>query len=152
MRLFSSFLNSSEKRNKQLIQAIANGTDDDVRKWIDKGADVNCIAEGRNGEMTALMLASAVGSAGAVTCLLDSGADIDAQAHNDLTALHFAVTQHQADIVSLLLERGADQTIVDRFNKAPLIYATQLNNDRIVLLLTQKLPIEKAKKILGPWI
>ncbi len=66
---------------------------------------------------TALMIAAASGSAGAVKALLDHGAEVNAkEAVHGQTALMFAAALNRVDVVKLLAQRGADVNIA---SKAP---------------------------------
>ena len=74
------------------------------------GANAN-VSDPRGGA-TPLMYAAAVGSAGAMTLLLDSGANANATNASGATALMWAVTDIEK--VRLLLARGADPKAVSQ--------------------------------------
>ena len=60
-----------------------------------------------------------------IRCLLDAGADIDAQDKNGATALHRAVRTRCAAATGCLLEAGANLTLKNKPGSAPLHLAVQ---------------------------
>ena len=60
-----------------------------------------------------------------IECLLDAGADIDAQDKNGATPLHRAVRTRCAAAVKCLLERGSDATLKNKPGSTPFHLAVQ---------------------------
>lgn len=79
-----------------------------IKLLVNKGADVNA----KNGSLfagltTPLHLAASWGNKGAVSALLDSGADVNALDSDGHTALYLANVEKFVDVVALLKQRGA---------------------------------------------
>lgn len=90
---------------KDLMVAIANGQESEVKSLIDRGADVNSTnADG----VTPLMLAAAKGSPGSVKVLLANGANPNAKDGEGMTALMFAAWMGKSEVVDPLVDKGAD--------------------------------------------
>ncbi|XP_043472687.1 putative ankyrin repeat protein RF_0381 [Leptopilina heterotoma] len=68
-----------------------------------------------------------------VKCLLDMGADINAEGSCGVSALHHAVRKKNPSLVSYLLSRGANVNKTTRDDKySPLHYALVVDNDEII--------------------
>jgi ankyrin repeat protein len=80
------------------------------------------------GGMTALQYAARQGSFEAVRALVSApGLDLNQQDPDGVTALLFATLNGHFDVAALLVEKGADVTIADRFGRAVLFAALQMN-------------------------
>jgi ankyrin repeat protein len=92
-------------------------------------------ADELDGGLTALMWAARNGAIGAMSALLDGGADPNARdERNGWTPLIHAIHKQQPDAVRLLLERGADPNArIDAFT--PLMMAAADPDPAIVSLL-----------------
>lgn len=101
--------------NEDLIDAAENGNLDEVRKALEKGADVNAKDKYSN---TALMKAAVKGHSDIVELLIEEGADTDAKDVFDETALFNAVLKGHFHIVKLLIENGADVNVKDALTEA----------------------------------
>jgi ankyrin repeat protein len=99
------------------------------------GANPN-VSDPRGGA-TPLMYAAAVGSAGAMTLLLDSGANANATNASGATALMWAATDLEK--VSLLLARGADPKAVSKSGRTALMLAalTEGSADVVRMMLAR---------------
>ena len=89
-----------------IIAAADRGDTAMVRRYLDRGGDVNSIVNGRY-PWTPLMHAAWRGHAGAVRLLIERGADLD---HTDLdgfNALLLAAGEGHWGVVGLLVEAGA---------------------------------------------
>jgi acyl-CoA-binding protein len=75
---------------------------------------------------TALYWAADRGHDAVVRCLLQNGADVDAQADDGQTALHCAIVCEFGAVVDLLLEAGASTTIEDEDGETPLTLAQEM--------------------------
>lgn len=73
-----------------------------------------------------LHVAAAGGDAGAINCLLDHGADIDAVGEFGETALHITVQMNCLEATEILLARGASRNIRNEFGKTPLELAEEI--------------------------
>jgi len=95
------------QRGNELIDAVAEGDEDKVKKALGAGADVNARSVDicRYG-YTALMEASLVGHEGLVGLLLAAGADVNLDRDGE-TALHFAVRTGYQPIIKRLVAAGA---------------------------------------------
>lgn len=77
------------------------------------------------GGLTALLHAARQGHIGAVTALLDGGADIDQVSAADATSpLLMATINAQFDLAMLLIERGADPNLAASINGVAPLWAT----------------------------
>ncbi|KAJ7260217.1 ankyrin repeat-containing domain protein [Mycena rebaudengoi] len=90
-----------------LYLSAEDGYLDGVRGLLQKGADVNLLAE----EGTALYAATAKGHTEIVIVLLQNGADVNAMGGRYGTALQVACARSHLECVSILLENGADISI-----------------------------------------
>ena len=117
-------VNAEDKNVKTALMLAAEKGQMDVVKFLEE-ADIY-IKGGL--DRIALVFAAQQGNVGAVSALLEAGADIDAKDKNGMTALMYAAQQGNVGAVSALLEAGAD---VDARNKAgmtALMYAAQRGN------------------------
>ena len=106
--------------------------DNDLKKLqalLKGGANPN-VGDPRGGA-TPLMYAAAVGSAGAMTLLVDSGANVNATNASGATALMWAVTDLEK--VRLLLARGADPKAVSKSGRTALMLAALTDNSADVV-------------------
>ena len=107
-----------------IIAAADRGDTAMVRRYLDRGADVNSIVNGRY-PWTPLMHAAWRGHAGAVRLLIERGADLD---HTDLdgfNALLLAAGEGHWGVVRLLVEAGATTSARDGYGKMALDYARE---------------------------
>ena len=88
-----------------LVELALQGKVEDMRFFLDKGADVNA-QDGWFGN--ALQAAASGGNIDAVRLLLDKGADVDAQGGEYGNALQAAISEGNIDAMRLLLDKGAD--------------------------------------------
>ncbi len=88
-----------------LYSAIGSGRLDEVKQFVESGADVN----GRDGAgSTPLMMAVLAGNPQIATYLLSRGADVNARCgQSGSTALSYAVMAGRADLAAILLASGA---------------------------------------------
>ena len=118
----------------KVFEAIRNNDLKAVKALVSGEADVN--AKDKRGT-TALMYASAFGSADAVKILVGAGADVNAKNAFDATALMWAV--NNIEKIRLLLAKGADVNAKSKMGRSPLLMAA--SDDRgaevVKLLLDQ---------------
>ncbi len=151
-----------------LVRAsLEEGLEDEVRKLLNKGADVNgrtkygntpllAAVEMSNSKIvtllldrgadinqkdsdgwTPLMYSLVHGDEGIAEELLRRGADVNARADNGDTALIIATARGMAKIVRLLLSKGADVKVVDKFGRTPLMIAEEYQLQAIRDLLKE---------------
>ena len=114
---------------------------DMIRFYLDHGVDVDSrsarcnsfrLSQDNEGPMaechdcTPLMVASGEGFVEATECLLDAGADVNAQNSLGQSALHLAARkfwngQPYDQVIGLLISRGADKQLKDLDGKAPAV-------------------------------
>ncbi len=124
---------SYEYEGSPLHVAVKEGDKELVKYFIEKGADPN--VKGAFGE-TPLHIAVDRGYHDIVQILLESGADPNAQSNEGNTPLHLAVIASSADIAYELLKKGADPKIQNKFGKTPLDTAMELNDEKMIKILT----------------
>lgn len=89
------------------------------------------------GNLTALHLAAANGSAAEVKLLLDAGAPVDPRDIRGMTPLMFAVSTDRPnpDIVRMLLAKGADASIRSNIGESTVNWARKFNNPLVLAAL-----------------
>jgi ankyrin repeat protein len=110
-----------------LYIAASHGHDAIVKLLIEKGANVNIMASGRQ----PLVIAATNNRKTVVRLLLENGADPNARRDNAITALSIAVMRKSTEIVSMLLNKGANAELDHALQEA----VTKGNNEITQLLL-----------------
>jgi hypothetical protein len=130
--------------DKELFKALGRGDVKEVRKLLEKGANVN--AKDIYG-WTPLHAAASSGHVDVVTLLIEKGADVNAkEIFYGWTPLHWAIINGYVDVARLLIEKGADPNLRNRDGKTPIDLAREKGYMDIVRLLESALlPI----KLLG---
>jgi ankyrin repeat protein len=117
-----------------LHEAVDGDYVDSARALINAGADVNP-RETEEG-YTPLAWAAHKGALGAVTLLLEAGADHAASTLKGQTALYEAVAASHMDVARALIKAGADLNARDKDGFTPLMIAGQQGDlDMVELLL-----------------
>ncbi|MBN1917636.1 MAG: ankyrin repeat domain-containing protein [Verrucomicrobia bacterium] len=109
-----------------ILAAVAEGNSEDVRAWLERGADATQRSRGN----TVLHTAVLQGSPEVVRLLIDHGADPDARNLESQTPLHWATCwnvvcnfgDRYLGAVQALLAAGADPNAVDSDQATPLHY------------------------------
>eukprot|EP01114_Cavostelium_apophysatum_P024138 TRINITY_DN9364_c0_g1_i2.p1 TRINITY_DN9364_c0_g1~~TRINITY_DN9364_c0_g1_i2.p1 ORF type:complete len:299 (+),score=27.57 TRINITY_DN9364_c0_g1_i2:23-898(+) len=110
-----------------LHRAAFRGNEDIVRYYLAKGAKVNYISKDMDG-ISPIYLAAQEGCVGAVSILIEAGAEIDkASADNGTTPLFMASQNGHHEVVKLLLQRGADPNIVTTDDETSPLQAAAMN-------------------------
>jgi ankyrin repeat protein len=114
-----------ERANRNLLDAAEKGNLEEVKRLLDKGAEVDA----RDiGDWTPLHLAADKGHTDVVRLLLDRGADVEASTDRGRTPLHHAITEGHTDVATVLLDRGADIDATDDDGQSPLDLAIFIRN------------------------
>ena len=118
-----------------LHDAARIGSEDTIRKLLEKGIDVKVVdKDGR----TPLHDAARTGSKDTVRWLLEKGADVRAIDKDGRTPLHDAARGGSDDTVRSLLEKGADMRAIDKDGRTPLHDAARAGSDDTVRRLVEK--------------
>src|SRR5262249_36961137 len=89
---------------RALLEAAADGDNNDIDELLRAGVNVNCVVEG---DGSPLIAAAREGHLDTVRFLLDRGADPNQSVQGDGSPLIMASREGHTDIVALLLDRGA---------------------------------------------
>jgi uncharacterized protein len=117
--------------NDQLVWAAEKGSLDQVKTWLEKGANVN--TKKRYGKT---ILMTAVGKTPEVAKLLiDKGADVNSKDDTGRSVLMTAVAWGNLEVVKLLLEKGADVNARNHNGDTALKMAQNQGHTKIVKLL-----------------
>jgi ankyrin repeat protein len=128
-----------------LVEAAHRGDLDAIRKLIAEGADIEKPEGPQN--YRPLHAAARWGGAGAVTALLDAGAQRDARSGWDRTALHVAAAYGSLDAARVLIDRGASMAAEDLSLDTPLALAELVHQQAIAELLRSKGATVRARDI-----
>lgn len=117
---------------KDLMIAAKGGDEEEVRRLIEEGVDVNHQNEFGQSSM---MVASWEGHLGIVEALISAEADTNLQDGFGKSALHEAAVSGQHAIVHRLIPGGANINLADEEHRTPLHYAAMRGKRRIVEVL-----------------
>ncbi len=112
-----------------LINAVWNGRLNNVRRFIQAGANVN--ARGNNG-WTVLRLAALQGRTQIVHELIQAGADVNARGADRWTALMTAAGSGHTQIVHELIQAGANVNARDNDGWTALMFAARWGHTQTV--------------------
>src|SRR5262249_40530806 len=120
---------------RALLEAAADGDNNDIDELLRAGVNVNCVVEG---DGSPLIAAAREGHLDTVRFLLDRGADPNQSVQGDGSPLIMASREGHTDIVALLLDRGAliDQIVPGDENA--LIQASGNGRLDVVKLLVER--------------
>lgn len=116
---------ASNQMYAPIHEAAWNNDVDAIVAELARGVDVDLPTRSTDWTTgaTALWLAAMHGSADAIRCLADSGADLDARGVYGQTPLHIAASWGTAEAVSALVEAGADVNATDDWGGGPVFNA-----------------------------
>lgn len=121
-----------------------------VKKFLDKGCDINSIDAGG---WTPLIYSCSTGDVKIVEELLNRGADMEIKSDYGWTPLIYASHNNHLEVVLELLKRGADVEAKDRYGETALIHSLKYNyNPELVhelLMRSRSFDPEEREKILG---
>ncbi len=125
----SDSLNEEKDPNLELLIAASKGDTVLVKKWIEKGADVNyqSLYEG----VSPLMYAAQNGHLETVKILLHAGASCDLMPYSKVDALLAACVAGHVYIADTLIQNGANVNTHNDFLQTPLMFAA-VNNDSVM--------------------
>ncbi|WP_029520228.1 ankyrin repeat domain-containing protein [Persephonella sp. IF05-L8] len=122
-----------EYEGSPLHVAVKEGDIELVKYFLDNGADPNI--KGAFGE-TPLHIAVDRGYLDIVKLLLEKEADPNVQSNEGNTPLHLSVIASSADIAYELISHGANKEIKNKFGKTPLDLAMELNDEKMIKILS----------------
>mmetsp|Transcript_12740 Transcript_12740/g.17115 ORF Transcript_12740/g.17115 Transcript_12740/m.17115 type:complete len:233 (-) Transcript_12740:154-852(-) len=122
-----------------LFDAIENGDNDEIKRYIDMGFDINVI-DPEDG-YTALLLACEQGHTTIVEMLLAGEADYEIRDSFGRSAVYAAAVANHAQVVDLLLKKGADPTIQDDDGRDPFWAVCALRHLDIARMLVERVDI-----------
>lgn len=127
----------SENLNKDLINAINNGSYEEVKKYLEDGADPNILIKKNNDIYPVLIKAVINGYHTIVELLIEYGGNINLLDDFRSNSLHYLCTQpSRIYMMELLLKNNIDVNVQDIYGQTPLIIATIKGNyDKIDILL-----------------
>jgi len=118
-----------------LLQAAASGRQDEVRRLVAAGADVNAARADLEASGTPLIEAARAGDLAMVNTLLELGADPDRALLRDGNPLIVAAMQGHLAVVERLLDAGADVDRIVQYDETPLINAARAGHLPVVRAL-----------------
>jgi ankyrin repeat protein len=122
-------------RRATLQEAVAANQVEEVRKYIDAGAELNTVY--RDGQ-TLLIRAVTRGHIDVARLLLDHGADVNGNPDARLNPLILAIDQRHVPMANLLLDYEPDLSLTDSGGYTPLLRALMTGSNELVeRLLTQ---------------
>jgi ankyrin repeat protein len=102
-----------------------------VKKFLNKGVDINAKNKDENGE-TPLHTATLYGHRRVVEFLIESGAIVDSRDNDGRTALHDAGWGSETEVVNILIRHGADVNAQDNFGDTSLHRAVHKGRKKTV--------------------
>ncbi len=110
--------------NWNIVESTINGSTENVRMLLDRGADPNSVSSIGN---SALIYAAEKGNIEIMRMLVESGADINASGFRKETPLFMTIFSNDFQATKFFLENGADPNIKDELGVTPLMYAAATN-------------------------
>ena len=149
--LKSTINQSDEKKVTPLLYAAKHGNDEIVTMLLQAGADIHAKSISNMGILMYAAQNSKPGVEKIIRTLIQAGAHIDAQNVGGQTALFYAVDCENRMALKELLAAKADPYLTGDDSPAPLLYALQKENKKIMkefmIALTGKTPVtEKESK------
>ncbi|KAH0593938.1 hypothetical protein MHUMG1_08261 [Metarhizium humberi] len=134
--LFNEFEASldPEQLRQCLRNAIHAGNIESVHLLLDEGADPSSVTDG----LTPLELAVTRGNLDIFNMLLEHGANMQHQSHDDLTLLHIAANYGHVDVLKVLLRRGFVPPVTTAGVQTPLQLAICNKRTAAACFLIQK--------------
>jgi ankyrin repeat protein len=139
--VFLAFLSSlasvcAQTQKTAFIELVKDGTPQDVRAAINKGADVNT----RGSCSTPLMEAAGANSnPEVITVLLKAGADIEARdsCFGRTSLMWAALSNQNPEVLATLLKAGADLEARDNDGRTVLMWAARNNQPKVITMLLE---------------
>ena len=125
-------------KNEHLVWAAQRGDMDDVRYYLDAGADPNARDVSLGIFETPLHHAAVMDWRNMAELLIEKGADVNAKDDwLEQTPLHRAAEKGHNEIAELLIDKGADVNAQDEDGKTPLDSAIKYKQTETADLLRQ---------------
>ena len=124
----------TENGYEGLVQATKKGDIETVKRLLDSGASANTVDNKHHASL--LMWAAHEGHTDMIELLIESGADINANAPNGETALWFAAQKGQLEALKMLVHYNADINVTGWEGATALEVARKNGHQKIVDYLT----------------
>lgn len=125
-------MNYTEKIQRQLFYAVEEGSEEEVKRYLDEGAFIEVTNTSGN---TMLHCAVKKSQENIINLLLDRGANTEVPDQLGYTALLIACLKKNKRAVELLLTRGANGNAQDSSGKAILHYVVEEGCEKITKIL-----------------
>nr|BAN21023.1 conserved hypothetical protein [Riptortus pedestris] len=132
-------LDTTLRKEEMLLSEIINRDFDEVRKYIEEGAEINYKSP-KHGHWTPLMHACSQGKVEIIKYLLDKGASTE-EHHELITPLLCLCDSRNRnedeliECLDLLIDYGADVNVTDWFKTNALVYAIKQHREKLVIKL-----------------
>jgi len=131
--------NVSAAKRYDLHEAVVKNDIVQVRRLLQKGADINQLGPRRHGYGSALHIAVREGHLDIAKLLIDRGAEIDVLDRKDFTPLHNAAWNGNLEMTKLLLDAGADIEASTYDGDTPLTLARNKDQAQVAEFIQAKL-------------
>jgi len=131
--------NVSAAKRYDLHEAVVNTDLVQIKKLLQKGADINQLGPRRYGYGSALHLAVREGQLDIARLLIDRGAEVDVLDTKDFTPLHNAAWNGNLEMTELLLDAGADINASTYDGDTPLSLAQNNHQAQVAAFIQAKL-------------
>jgi ankyrin repeat protein len=112
----SSFVATGSEFNDKLFDAIMRGNEEQVKYYLDKGADPNSIYQMEGTPI----LCFAVSKPGILNLMLHYKVDVNNEGYGDESALKYAIIYCYHEGAKILIEHGAKKDFLNKGNNPPL--------------------------------
>lgn len=139
-------VNEATMQQVDIIELVKQNDIDNVKKALDKGADVNMQD---NNKRSLLLLATINKQVAMATMLVEKGADVNLQDNIQDSPFLYAGASGQTGLVKLFLANGARFDLFNRYNGTALIPACERGHIETVKVLvnTKGFPINHVNRL-----
>lgn len=120
--------------DEHLLESVEADNIDAVKKYLEKGADINAAWEDHDSN-TPLICAAYNGSTDMVSFLIEHGANIEGKNNEGWTAIMLASMYGYDEVVKLLLDACADINQMDIDGKTALDWAEENDHHEVVSMI-----------------
>lgn len=138
--------------NYALLMAAKEGDIEAVKKYLDKGAEINVMARANgqkfewwSGEFNSLHTATQSNNDGLVKLLIARGADVNALAYRGSTALSYAASNGNVGLAEFLISKGANLNPEGRPPLHSAVKAPKNRKELVELLLSKGAEVNKEE-------